>query len=65
MFWLAGTVIVFKNFAKPDLAGEARFEGLECKSANEYGPVLSSAISYMGCRVQKHVPAGESRAHNC
>jgi len=54
-----GNSHVFKNFAKPDLAGEARFEGLECESANEYGPVLSTAISYMGCRVQKHVPAGD------
>jgi flavin reductase (DIM6/NTAB) family NADH-FMN oxidoreductase RutF len=50
---------VFKNFAKPDLSGEARFEGLTCESENQYGPVLSTAISYMGCRVRQHVPAGD------
>jgi len=54
-----GNMHVFKNFAKPDLPGEARFEGLEYKVDHEFGPVLSTAVSYLFCRVKKHIPVGD------
>jgi flavin reductase (DIM6/NTAB) family NADH-FMN oxidoreductase RutF len=54
-----GNTHVFKNFAKPDLPGESRFEGLLCESQKEFGPVLSDAVSYMCCIVRQQVPVGD------
>ncbi len=54
-----GNMHIFKNFAKPDLPGEARFEGLPCEPDHEYGPVLSAAVSYLCCQVKKHIPVGD------
>jgi flavin reductase (DIM6/NTAB) family NADH-FMN oxidoreductase RutF len=50
---------IFKNFAKPDLLDQARFEGLPLLSDCSAGPVFSGALAYLECRVSGLAEAGD------
>lgn len=51
---------IFKKFAGPAAEGADRFEGLSLlESAEASGPVFSEAVSYLDCRVDTMVNAGD------
>jgi flavin reductase (DIM6/NTAB) family NADH-FMN oxidoreductase RutF len=50
---------VFKNFVKPYTEGMDRFEGLTVSPESAAGPVISSCVAYMDCKMRSMVEAGD------
>jgi flavin reductase (DIM6/NTAB) family NADH-FMN oxidoreductase RutF len=50
---------IFKNFAKPNISQEERFDSLPLLAETEYGPIFASCHAYLACKIKEIVPAGD------
>ncbi len=48
-----------KQFLKPFAPGEDRFVGVEIEEAENGCPILSQALTYLECRVDKRMECGD------
>lgn len=57
---------IFKAFAKPSTGAEQdRFAGLDVNDKSDFGPVFNNSVSYLNCRVDKVMEAGDHLVALC